>query len=90
MQVVVTGGEGRMADSLSGHCRYRYVKRGGGVDVEYAAGGADTALVVGDPGGGYDDVLYRDPDIFVDGYRVAARLGVIVRPFAFTTGADWL
>ena len=54
-----------MADQLSGHCRYRYVERGGGVDVEYAAGGADTALVVGDPGGGYDDILYRDPDIFV-------------------------
>lgn len=81
-----------MADQLSGHCRYRYVERGGGVDVEYAAGGADTALVVGDPGGGYDDILYRDPDIFVDGYRVAAvpRLGVIARPFAFTTGVDWL
>ena len=73
--MVATGGEGRMADQLSGHCRYRYVERGGGVDVEYAAGGADTALVVGDPGGGYDDILYRDPDIFVRRLSCSCRLG---------------
>ena len=60
-----------MADQLSGHCRYRYVERGGGVDVEYAAGGADTALVVGDPGGGYDDILAA---VSVGGDRPAVRL----------------